>query len=175
MTKMTPKGMTTSAVKNFRMTISRLEGVGFAQTAAGYGLNGRERLRAGFGRPIVAIEAFAHFLAGLEERHALLIDGHMGAGARIAPRARRAMLDRESAEAAQLDAVAARQRCDDFIENRVYDVLDIPLVEVRVVLGDALNKLGFDHREWARDLADIHFRENALHCQDAKSILGGAK
>jgi len=26
-----------------------------------------------------------------------------------------------------------------------------------------------------RGRADIHFRENALHCQDAKSLLGNAK
>src|SRR5712671_366180 len=150
MMKMIPKGMTTSAVKKFRMTISRLESRASDRCSA----NRKPaklwpaRLRAGFGRPVVAIEPFAHFLAGLEERHALLIDRHMGAGARIAPRARRTMLDRESAKAAQLDAVAARQRSDDLIENRVHDVLDIPLIEVRVVLGDALNKLGFDHREW---------------------------
>ena len=58
------------------------------------------------------------------------------------------MLDREGAETAQLDAVAARQRSHDLVEDRVYDVLDIPLVEVRVVLGDTLNEFGFDHRDW---------------------------
>src|SRR3954447_21403909 len=58
---------------------------------------------------MVAIQPFAHFLAGLEERNALLIDRHMGAGARIAPCACRAMLDREGTEAAQLDAITARE------------------------------------------------------------------
>ena len=43
---------------------------------------------------------------------------------------------------------AARQGCDDLVEDRVHNVLDIPLVEVRVVLGDTLNKFGFDHRDW---------------------------
>ena len=42
-------------------------------------------------------------------------------------------------------ARGARQRRDDLIEDRVYNVLDIPLVKVRVVLGDTLNKFGFDH------------------------------
>src|SRR4030095_12578554 len=106
----------------------------------------------------------------LEERHALLVDRHMGAGARIAPRPRRTMLDRESTEAAQLDTVAARERCDDLIEDRVHNVRHIPLIEVRVVLGDALNKFGFDHRSWDPGRADIHFRENTLNCQDAKSL-----
>ena len=58
------------------------------------------------------------------------------------------MLDRERAETAQLDPVAARQSRDDLIQDRVHDILDIPLIEVRVVLGDALNKFGFDHRDW---------------------------
>src|SRR6185503_20591856 len=108
----------------------------------------KKRLRAGLGRAVVAIQPLAHFLAGLEERHALLVDRHMRAGAWIAACARRAMLDRESAEAAQLDTVAARQGRHDLVENRVHNVLHIPLIEVRVVLGDALNKFGFDHRSW---------------------------
>jgi hypothetical protein len=58
------------------------------------------------------------------------------------------MLHRKSAKTTQLDPIATRQGGDDLIENRVYDILDIPLVEVRVVLGDTLNEFGFDHREW---------------------------
>jgi hypothetical protein len=54
------------------------------------------------------VQALAHFLAGLEERHVFLGHRDLGAGARIAPDTRRAILDREGAEAAQLDAVAAR-------------------------------------------------------------------
>ena len=72
----------------------------------------------------------------------------MGAGAWIASSARRAMLHRKGAEAAKLDPVAPRQRGDDFIEDRVHNVLDIPLVKMRVVLGDTLNEFGFDHRDW---------------------------
>jgi hypothetical protein len=96
---------------------------------------------------MVPIQPLTHFLAGLEERNALLIDGDMGAGARIAPCTCRAMLDRESTEAAQLDAVTAREGRYDLFENRIHNVLDIPLVQMRVVLGDTLNKFGFDHRE----------------------------
>ena len=39
------------------------------------------------------------------------------------------------------------QRRHNLIEDRVHDILDIPLIEVRVVLGNTLNKFGFDHRE----------------------------
>jgi hypothetical protein len=56
------------------------------------------------------------------------------------------MLHRECAEAAQFHAVTTRKSGDDFIENGIHDVLDIPLVKMRVVLGDALNEFGFDHR-----------------------------
>src|SRR4051812_46312007 len=96
---------------------------------------------------MVAVQALAHFLAGFEERNALLIDGHVGAGAWVTPGARGAMLDREGAEAAQLDAVTACESRYDLFENRIHNVLDIPLVQMRVVLGDTLNKFGFDHRE----------------------------
>ncbi len=96
---------------------------------------------------MVAVQPLAHFLASLEERNALLIDGHMGAGAWIAPCASRTMLDREGTEAAQLDAITAREGRYDLFENRIHNVLDIPLVQMRVVLGDTLNKFGFDHRE----------------------------
>ena len=72
----------------------------------------------------------------------------MGTGARIASGAGRTMLHRERAEAAQLDPIAPRQRGNDLVQDRVYDVLDIPLVQMRVVLGDTLNKLGFDYRNW---------------------------
>lgn len=96
---------------------------------------------------MVAVQPLTHFLAGLEERNALLVDGDMGASAGITPGACRAMLDREGTEAAQLDAITAREGRYDLFENRIHNVLDIPLVQMRVVLGDTLNKFGFDHRE----------------------------
>src|SRR6266852_5415661 len=105
-------------------------------------------LRAGLGCPVVAVQTLAHFLARLEKRDALLIDRHMRAGARIPACAGWTMLHRKRTESTQLDPVAARQCGNDLVENRVHNVLDIPLVEMRVVLGDALNKFGFDHRDW---------------------------
>jgi hypothetical protein len=99
----------------------------------------------------------------------------MRPGARVAPGARRTVLYRKCAETAQLDAVTARKCGDDFIENGVDDVLDIPLIQVRVVLGDALDEFGFDHLTRDRWAWGRHFRENALNCQDAKSISATAK
>lgn len=105
-------------------------------------------LRARFTRGILTIEPLAHFLAGLEKRHALLVDRDVFSRARIAARARRTMFDRERPKTTQFDPIAPRKRGDNLVENRVHDVLHIPLIEVRVVLGDALNEFGFDHRDW---------------------------
>ena len=57
----------------------------------------------------------------------LLVDGDMSAGTRVAAGARRTILDREGAEAAQLDPIAARERIDDLAEDRVDDILDVAL------------------------------------------------
>src|ERR1700756_5787582 len=82
----------------------------------------RNALRAGFRRDAVAVQTLAHLLARLEKRNALLVDRHMRAGARIAAGPGGTMFHRESAETTQLDPVAARQSCDDFIENRIHNV-----------------------------------------------------
>src|SRR5262245_32045365 len=80
-----------------------------------------------------AVQALAHFLAGLEERHRFLLNRDMGAGARIAPHARRTVLHREGTEAPQLDPIAARHRGHDLTEYRVDDVLHVTLIKVRVL------------------------------------------
>src|ERR1700744_3306522 len=78
-----------------------------------------------------AIKPLAHFLAGLEERHALLIDRNVLASARVAGGPRRTFLDREFAKPAQLDAIAPRHRGDDLIEKGVDDVFDFALIQMR--------------------------------------------
>jgi hypothetical protein len=95
--------------------------------------------RVGFLGDSLAVEPFAHFLAGLEERHALLFHRNVLPGARIAAGAGGAMLHRERAETTQLHAIAARERRDNLIEDGIHDVLDIPLIEMRVMLGDTLS------------------------------------
>ena len=55
------------------------------------------------------------------------------------------MLHGEGAEAAQLDAVAARQRLDDLVEDDVDDALDVAVIEVLVGSSNFLNELGLDH------------------------------
>src|ERR1700722_5500315 len=131
------------------MSISRLDGARRARL--------QRRLRtalfaaalgAGLGSVAVAVQPLTHFLSGFEKRHALLVDRHMRAGARIASGPRRAMLYRKRTETTQLDPITPCERRDDLIENRIHNVLHIPLIEMRVVFGDPLNKFGFDHRDW---------------------------
>src|SRR4029077_1020536 len=66
------------------------------------------------------VQPVAQVLAGLEVGHALGSDGDLLAGARIAPGARLALLDREGTEAAQLDAIAGRQGLGDLVKDRSY-------------------------------------------------------
>src|SRR5829696_5268255 len=118
MMKTIASGITIRAVRNFRMGISRVDGSPageFRQWLRRPQSTGAKRLGAGLGRTAFAVQPFAHFLAGLEERDALLVDRHMRAGARIAAGAGGAMLDRERAETAQFDPVAARQGGHDLI------------------------------------------------------------
>src|SRR5690606_23176571 len=67
------------------------------------------------------VDTLAHFLAALEEGNILLIDGDLVAGARIAPFARGAALDREGTEAPQLDTIATGQCAADGVENGIDD------------------------------------------------------
>jgi hypothetical protein len=45
-------------------------------------------------------------------------------------------LTENAPKAAKLDAVAARERVADRVEDRVHDVLDVALIQMRVLLGD---------------------------------------
>src|SRR5215469_13101478 len=72
------------------------------------------------GQPMsrLMVEPVAQLLSRLEEGDVLLADRDAVAGARVASNTRVALLDRERAEAPQLDAIAARQRRGDRVEYR---------------------------------------------------------
>jgi hypothetical protein len=95
---------------------------------------------------VVMVETLANFLSCFEKRNGLAIHRHIGACAWVTANPRLTILDRESPEAAQLDAVATGERCNDLVEDRVDDSLDITLIEVRVLYSDTLDELGLDHR-----------------------------
>src|SRR5258706_333362 len=91
------------------------------------------------------VQAFPELLAGLEERHELLLDWNRCPGARVAPLPRRSILDRERPEAAQLDPVAARQRAHDLIEDDIDDALDVAVIKIGVCSRNTLYEFGLDH------------------------------
>jgi hypothetical protein len=70
----------------------------------------------------------------------LFVDCDVRAGAWIASGSSRAFLDRKRAETAQLDAVTACQRGDDFAQDGVDDVFNVALIKVRILRSDTLNE-----------------------------------
>jgi hypothetical protein len=97
------------------------------------------RLHKGRRSRLRSIEALAHFLPALEERHGFLIDWDNGAAARIASGAGPSAPDRKYPKAANFNPVATRQRRHDLAKDRTDDVLDIPQVEMWILRRNALN------------------------------------
>src|SRR5690606_42026366 len=71
------------------------------------------------------VDLLAQGLAGLEVGHALLGNHHALARTRVASDARRAAIDRETAEAPDLDAVALHQGVAHGVEDRLDGELGI--------------------------------------------------
>src|SRR5512143_4375267 len=101
-----------NSVKKMNARISQVR-MRIARAFYGARRNGWHRAASGIGLRGVAghhgqlvIDGFPQRLARLEVRHQLLGDGHLLAAARIATHTRRAAIDREAAEAADLDAMA---------------------------------------------------------------------
>src|SRR5690606_2150092 len=74
---------------------------------------------------LCAVQPLADFLAGLELGDVFFPHVHLLAGARIAPHAGRAVLDRECAKTPQFHPVAAGQRVADLVEDGIDDVFDV--------------------------------------------------
>jgi hypothetical protein len=55
------------------------------------------------------------------------------------------VLDREGAETAQLYSVTLCHGARNLAEDRVDDILDIALIEMWILGGNTLDKLGLDH------------------------------
>ena len=68
----------------------------------------------------------------------------MKVGTTFSGTATAAPLDRERAEAAQLNPAPLRQRIGHRVEDRVDDVLHVLPVQVGVLLGELLNQFGLD-------------------------------
>src|SRR5262245_28968419 len=95
-------------------------------------------------RMAAIVDEVLQFLARLEVRHFLRRHVHLLARLRIAPLARLAPPQPETAKAAQLDLLAAMQRIDDGLEHGIDDDLGMLLGEVRYAT-DFLDQFGFSH------------------------------
>ena len=93
----------------------------------------------------LGVDRFAQGLARLEVRHQLLGDHHLLAAARVAPDAGRSAVDGEAAEAADLDAVAARQRVRHGVEDGLDGELGVALRELREAFGEMGDEVGAGH------------------------------
>jgi len=87
------------------------------------------------------VEPLAHFFARFEERDYFLPHRHDAASSWITAPSPLPNFDRKSSEPAQLNAVATSHRADDLIENGIDDILNVALVEVRVLVCDALDEV----------------------------------
>src|SRR5262245_44046180 len=76
---------------------------------------------------VCLVQPLAHFLAGLEERNALLINRDMFAGTWVAARSRGTVFHGKRAKSAQFHPVAARKRGYDLIQDRVDNILNVSL------------------------------------------------
>jgi putative oxidoreductase len=91
------------------------------------------------------IEALSHLLSRFEDRHELLRDLNGFAGTRIAPSTSAALFDREGPEATKLDSTTLCKSITDGIKDRVHDLLDVTLIQMRVLLSEFLDQFGFNH------------------------------
>src|SRR3954464_687081 len=108
---------------------------------------------------LAQVEPKVHVPARLEGRNDLFGHRDLGAIARVSSRARVPLLDREHAKAAQFNPISPRQCSRDRVQNGVDDGLHVPLVQVRVLLGDPLNQFRLDHAGFrSRDRAGSSYR-----------------
>jgi hypothetical protein len=82
------------------------------------------------------IETVTHLLACPEHGNDLLGDGHGFTRAWVTAYASLALLDREGAEAAKLNSAALCKSITDRVEDRIDDLLDVTLIQMRVLLGE---------------------------------------
>ena len=103
----------------------------------------------GCGQHAIPLQALVHpipkLFAGLEVRHVLGRERDRGAGLGISTHAPRTEVQREAAEAADLDALAAREAVGHMLEYRLHRELDVPIRQLRLLLRDALDQFRFGH------------------------------
>ena len=93
----------------------------------------------------MSVQTIAQQLAGFEEWHMLFfnLDGVTGPG--ITPQTCVALFHRERTKTTKLNAITLSHGFDDFFEDRVYNALHVPLVQMGVLICDFLNELRAYH------------------------------
>src|SRR5450830_525669 len=91
------------------------------------------------------VHSLAQGFARLEVGHALARDRHTLAAARVATHAGRAVVDREAAEATDLDPVATHQCVAQGVKNGLDGVFGIPVCQLAEPVGQLFNKVGSGH------------------------------
>ena len=105
------------------------------------GIHARGFTRSG----VTAIQPFAQFLAGAEERRALFAHRNRLAGARIAAHARRPHLDQKAPKPRNSTRWPSCQRLGDIVQHGRHDPFHIAVVEMRIARGQPRNQFRFDH------------------------------
>ena len=89
---------------------------------------------------LTRVDPLAQVLARLEMRNVLAGERDRFAGLRVAALARRAEMQREAAEAADLDALATRERVAHDLEHLLHRQLDVLGRKVLLLRGDDLDQ-----------------------------------
>jgi hypothetical protein len=97
-----------------------------------------------------------HRLPRLEHREELVGHWHLCSSSRVPTCPRAALPHRERPEPAKLNPAPSHQRVRDLAQDRVHDRLNLFLVEMRVLRGDAEDQFGLDHG--ASKKADLDHR-----------------
>src|ERR1700736_2226265 len=94
------------------------------------------------------VHALAQVLAGLEVRDVLARERHRLAGLGVASLARRAGMEGEAAEAADLDALSLGERIAHDLQNLLQRELNILRRQMLLLGGDDLDEFGLGHAAW---------------------------
>lgn len=63
----------------------------------------------------------------------------------IASHARRALFHTECPETTQFNALVTSHSGGDFCQNGLHDVIDITVIQLRILVGNFLKEFGFNH------------------------------
>src|SRR5262245_4405227 len=117
------------------------------------------------------VHAFAKVLARFEVRHVLASQRDCFTGLRIAPHPRRTIVQREAAEPANLDSLAASQRFAHELENMLDRQLHIFGRQMLLAAGNRLDQFGFCHELGPSTQATASDSRGAGYCPESSEVI----